>query len=261
MGSSSKAARSPKDVTPARRRALEEGLQPASNLAEGLAIDFSKLMAAAFPKLAPAVIEEMRAASSEGVTRRMALAGKLLFSALGKDGVDRCLGSTSDTVRGFGAYVLAQRSTLSLRSLLKEVRPFADDPHFAVREWAWIAIRPRIVREPEEAVLRFQAWTSDDHEFIRRFAVESTRPRGVWCPHLPLFKTDPQKAVSLLEPLRADPVRYVQDSVANWLNDASKSQPQWVLDLTERWSAESSTPHTQRICHRALRSLRKAKEA
>jgi len=61
----------------------------------------------------------------------------------------------------------------------------------------------------------------------------------------------------LLLPVRSDPSRYVQNATANWLNDASKSRPEWVRDVCERWARESPTKETGYIVRRALRTLRK----
>ena len=78
------------------------------------------------------------------------------------------------------------------------------------------------------------------------------------CAPLAALKAEPWRAVTLLQPLRADPSLYVRNSVANWLNDASRTQPAWVEDLCARWSRESATPEIGYIVRRALRTLRKA---
>ena len=111
----------------------------------------------------------------------------------------------------------------------------------------------------EDAALDLlQAWVTDANENIRRFACELTRPKGVWCAPVRALQAEPQRALHLLEPLRADPSRYVQNSVANWLNDASKTQGPWVESVCQRWGRESPCDATHYIVRRARRTLDKA---
>ncbi len=103
------------------------------------------------------------------------------------------------------------------------MRRFAADPHFGVREIAWMAVRDAVIGSLDESLALLQPWVSDADPNIRRFASELTRPRGVWCAQIEALKAEPWRALPLIEPLRADSSRYVQNSVANWLNDASKT--------------------------------------
>jgi 3-methyladenine DNA glycosylase AlkC len=88
---------------------------------------------------------------------------------------------------------------------------------------------------------------------VRILASEATRRRGA---HLTALKNDPSPGLAVLEPLRSDSSRCVQDSVAIWLNDSSTSRPEWVREVAARWSRESQTAETRRICQRALRSIK-----
>jgi 3-methyladenine DNA glycosylase AlkC len=230
-----------------------------------LVIDFAALMDAlgAMPKPAIAMLREAEGPGPDsreqgarvGITQRMELAGSLL-DQYARASLPELSRHTSDTVRGWAAYALARREGLTLAQRLSAMHAFADDPNAGVREWAWLAVRPAIVAEPLLAIRELEPWTAHASPNIRRFATESTRPRGVWCAHIDLLKREPHHALALLRPLRADASRYVQNSVANWLNDAAKTQPDFTRDLTRQWlRAAKDDPATAYICRRAMRSL------
>jgi 3-methyladenine DNA glycosylase AlkC len=237
-GAASRAA-----VGPDLLAALNAGTEQTRTLSEVLAMDLAVLLENVAPQVDAA---PLRAAVSDGITRRMDVAGRLILP-LWRDLADH----PSDTVRGWTAYAIAALDGLSLAQRLELIRPLADDGHFGVREWAWLALRPHVVAEPLAALDLLRPWTAEASPNLRRFASEATRPRGVWCAHIRPLRADPTPALALLEALGADSHRYVQDSVANWLNDAAKDHPAWVRGVLDHWRGKAA-PYTLK---RAARSL------
>jgi 3-methyladenine DNA glycosylase AlkC len=233
---------------------LNAGTRESANLAEGLAVDHAALMAVAVPDVPPEAVARL-AVGKPSITERMRIAGELILEHVGLGGLDAILVHESDTVRGWAAYAIGLAPRLSLAERLTLVRPLANDPHFGVREWAWMPLRPHIADDVTRAVRLLEPWVHEESAYLRRFAVEATRPRGVWCEHISELKENPRLGLPLLKPLRADPERYVQDSVSNWLNDAAKSRPDWVRDLVEGWADGCEDAGTLRICRRAVRSI------
>jgi 3-methyladenine DNA glycosylase AlkC len=243
------------DIPPRVLRQLNRGELETVTLVETLAVDFPTLLCATVPGAPRTAVKKLRAARDVGVTRRMALAGAELLDHLGPAAYLRLARHRSDIVRGWAAFLLAATPHFTLGERLQLIRPLANDHNAGVREWAWLALRPLLAAEITHAIDLLEPWTISSSPFQRRFASEATRPRGVWCAQIQTLKESPQLGLPIIEPLRADPHRYVQDSVANWLNDAAKSRPGWVRETCIRWQRESPAPATARICQRATRNL------
>jgi len=163
----------------------------------------------------------------------------------------------SDFVRGWAAWAIGKNTTLNIRQMLEKVKPFSADKHFGVREEAWCAVREKITQNLDNSIKILSTWATNNNENIRRFSSEATRPRGVWCEHINELKQTPELALPILESLKSDRAKYVQDSVGNWLNDASKTQPEFVKKLCKRWDKESNTKETKYIIKKALRTINK----
>ena len=247
-----RAADIPADVL----QALSRGEMSSATLAECMALDQGALMRAVFPGLSAPALKAVDAACALGVLKRMGSIGAVLLDELGSNGIEQCQAHAADTVRGWACFMVGAQPGLDLPARLAAIRPLADDMHFGVREWAWMAVRPHLARELHAAIGHLVPWTAAPSERLRRFASEALRPRGVWCAHIGALKQEPKQAVPILSPLRADPSAYVQDSVANWLNDAAKDQPGWVRGLCAQWLAGHGTDATRRICQRAPRNLK-----
>jgi len=234
---------------------LNEGSIETATLAETLAINFSVLMVSSFPQVGAAAITQMKQAQELGITKRMHLASSILSKHLGDEAFAVLGNHSSDTVRGWAAFALELDVSLPLEEKLARIRQLADDHHFGVREWAWLAVRPSISREIRHAIDLLKSWVEDASENVRRFAIESTRPRGVWSRHIPELKASPAMGVPLLDRVMGDSSRYVQNACANWLNDAAKSDSGWVVCYCEKWRARNPSDAVAYVTRRALRNF------
>lgn len=240
-----------------RLTALNNGIIEAATLTECLAVDFAALMRVTLPEIGDEAISFLEQESKTGILKRMTMTARLILDQVGEAAFSHLTNHPSDTVRGWACFMIGAIDRTAIADRLNAIRPFADDHHFGVREWSWMAVRPHIAADLEASISLLANWTSAPSERVRRFASESIRPRGVWCAHIGTLKKNPEIALPILEPLRADPASYVQDSVGNWLNDASKDQPDWVREVCRRWLEEiPDDPNTKRIVGRALRSLK-----
>lgn len=244
-----------RDIDERHLAALNAGTAEARTLTEALAIDHRILLAAAIPEAPPALTAAVAEAQDLGILKRMTAIGAALRTHLDPPQLAAIGAHPSDTVRGWACFAVGAEPHAEAAALLAGIRPLADDERFTVREWAWMGIRAGLTRQLPEAIAQLTPWTAEASPNLRRFASEALRPRGVWAAHIAALKTTPQLGEPLLDPLRADPDRYVQDSVANWINDAAKSKPDWARAICDRWLTESPIAATERIVARGLRSL------
>jgi hypothetical protein len=217
--------------------ALNEGLVPTVNLNEFLALDLPRLTRnvardIGLPADHERIADTLAMLGAFRPVKRHEHVARALYDLTeprgDRDAIAHALAThPSDVARSWATQWIAF-STLPLATKLQTVRRFAVDRHFGVREMAWMAVRDDVIGAVDEAV---------------------------WCAQIEALKAQPWRGVELLEPLKADPSRYVQNSVANWLNDAAKTQPDWVREVCLRWSAQSRAPATSYIVRRALRSI------
>ena len=244
--------------------ALNEGLIATANLNEFLALDMPRFArnVAAHIGVEPdheRLADTLAMIEAFSKVKRHEHVSRALFDMTAprgdRDRIAHALAThPSDIARSWAAqWVMFARMPLAEK--LRSVRRFAADPHFGVREVAWMAVRDEVAGDVDAAVKLLRPWVADPDANIRRFASELTRPRGVWCAQIEVLKREPWLALELLEPLKSDPSLYVRNSVANWLNDASKTQPEWVEKTCAKWERESRTAETAYIARRARRSM------
>ncbi|WP_243843983.1 DNA alkylation repair protein [Paraburkholderia caballeronis] len=114
-------------------------------------------------------------------------------------------------------------------------------------------VREFLRDDVHRALAIMEVWSRDPDDAVRRLASEGSRPRLPWSFRLRGIEADPSLAARILDNLRADPSPYVRRSVANHLNDVTKTDPAWVLARAKQWGIDDAS--TRWIVRHALRTL------
>lgn len=118
-----------------------------------------------------------------------------------------------------------------------------------------IAVRWFIINHEERMMEQMYIWAKDENECVRRLASEGCRPALPWGQALTSFKKNPAPILPILEQLKADPSMHVRKSVANNLNDISKTHPDLVMNLAKDWYGKNG--YTDWIVKHGCRTLLK----
>ncbi len=263
-----KGARKAQDIPNEVLELLNLGKIETVNLTEWLAINHIQLIETNFSSLGvpndviQIVLKNIQKQKKPSTMNTIKVVGETLYEQLKSIGqfysiFENLKNHLSDSIRCYTPYMISRNDHLKIKEKLNQAKPLVADEHFGVREVVWMALRPEIDKNLEASIELLTEWAENENENIRRFTTEATRPRGVWCKHIETLKENPELALAILENLKSDSSKYVQDSVGNWLNDASKSKPEFVIGLCKKWQMESPTKETEKIVKRAKRTIEK----
>ncbi|MGY5351447.1 DNA alkylation repair protein [Wenyingzhuangia sp. IMCC45533] len=263
-----KGARKAQDIPKEVLGLLNDGKIESVNLTEWLAVDHLKLVNTSFLKIGISkekiklISENIKNQKKPSTMNTTKLVGSMLYELYSTSKelssiFDNLSTHPSDSIRCYAPYLKSLDKKLCISEKLYQSEKLIADTHFGVREVVWMALRPEIDTNLIKSIDILSGWTKNKDENIRRFTTESTRPRGVWCKHIEKLKENPEMALPILENLKSDKSDYVQNSVGNWLNDASKTKPNFVVALCEKWKKDSPTKETEKIIKRARRTIDK----
>ncbi|GGM27712.1 hypothetical protein GCM10011351_11980 [Paraliobacillus quinghaiensis] len=101
------------------------------------------------------------------------------------------------------------------------------------------AVRPFLQADLEKMLTQMFTWSEHPNEHIRRLASEGSRPRLPWGNTVLALKNDPSQLLPILENLKADESLYVRRSVANNLNDISRTHPDMMIERMKEWHGKN----------------------
>lgn len=162
----------------------------------------------------------------------------------------------SKTDDDFGHFIHTLPGILAARHGLEAHRPramallYQATQRFSMEFY----IRAFLLRWPDETLAELAIWARDDNYHVRRLVSEGTRPRLPWAVGVSL---SPEQTLPLLDQLHTDKARFVTRSVANHLNDLSKTVPDAVIALLAQWRVEGKQADKELdwMTRHALRTL------
>lgn len=116
------------------------------------------------------------------------------------------------------------------------------------------AIRYFINAFPAETLKTLLKWSKDKHYHVRRLCSEGTRPKLPWSQKISIPVSAP---ISILDNLFYDKTRFVVRSVANHINDISKTHAELAIETLSRWkqSEKQKPAEMDYLIRHALRTL------
>jgi len=132
---------------------------------------------------------------------------------------------------------------LSLQFLREMTKHFSGE--FAIRDF--------IIRYPQKSLKALHEWSLDEDWRVRRLASEGSRPRLPWASKIPLFIENPERCGEILTRLCCDEVLSVKRSVANYVNNISKDNLDYAIELCELWNQQYREGRLERFSNSRLK--------
>src|SRR5687767_331881 len=156
-----KGARRISEVPPQVLAALNRGETATVNLVEWLALDQRVMIRHVLPAvgLKSTVAGALAACAAEKKPSAMQLlkaigrhlADEIELKATPRSPFGKLLRHPSDVVRSWACFAVTYSDGPTLAQRIETLRPLAADPHFGVRETAWMALRPAVEAELESS--------------------------------------------------------------------------------------------------------------
>jgi len=169
--------------------------------------------------------------------------------------IDRVIADYGDWLTGFGAMYFPDFVEVFGLDESDWDTSIAALERYTYHASAEFAVRPFIIKDEKRMMAQMYAWSKNESSHVRRLSSEGCRPALPWAQALPSFKKDPSPILPILEQLKTDPDLFVRKSVANNLNDISKTHPDLVAKIAKEWYGNNKD--TDWIVKHACRTLLK----